>query len=601
MTTTTTTKSAKGNGKGPRVDFFTAPETKPGTDTAAAPVPATPGVHFQLLPLDQVDPAPWNPRQIKKPDADRELAVSVKEQGVQQPIKVRPRPGGRFEVVFGSRRYRAAQAANLPAIPAMVEELTDAAVLELQAVENGQREDVAALEEAECYRRLRDLHHLTPEEIGARVSRGRTWVYDRLKLCSLAGTARTACLEGELDASVALLFARLPKALQDQALVELRQEERQEQRPLSYREIREWLTKEYQCDLTAAPFAVADAQLLPAAGPCTTCPKRSGNNRDDYPEAECKSPQICTDLACYRAKVAAYATRRETEHLQAGGEILQGKAAAKLFNKYQPTQLAYDAGYAELDSKVYVGNASTPRAVRDVVGKDAPVVLARDQEGRLHELVDRKLVDKAKRASERATATAADAKAAARAKAENAQQVAESERREREAAFERRLVGELGARVASASGKAKTLPEAAWRPLLLRVLEMFEDTGPVAARRGLLPKDHDPDDFGAGAAELEEAAEKGDAALLRALLFELLVIDCGNRHGGMGTPQRKQLEDLCGAFGVEVKAVRKEVAAAVQAENREAKLQAALKAQGLELPGKKASEPAKPTAKKGRR
>ena len=163
--------------------------------------PATKPIAVALLDVGAVDPAPDNRR------ADIDLAPlveSVRTYGIQMPIKVRPK-GERFEVVFGERRWRAAKELGLDTIPATVEDLTDEEAQARRVLENTQRKDPHALEEAEAYERLlamrdrkgRPIH--TPESIAQVAGRSAAHVYNRLKLTPLAPELRKAFYAGEVN------------------------------------------------------------------------------------------------------------------------------------------------------------------------------------------------------------------------------------------------------------------------------------------------------------------------------------------------------------------------------------------------------------------
>jgi len=172
--------------------------------------PTTKPIAVALLGVGAIDPSPENRR------ADGDLAPlveSVRQYGIQMPIKVRPR-GDRFEIVFGERRWRAAKELGLDAIPATVEELTDEEAQARRVLENTQRKDPHALEEAEAYERLlamrdrkgKPIH--TPELIAQVAGRSPAHVYNRLKLTALAPELRKAFYGGELTVTGAFLIAR---------------------------------------------------------------------------------------------------------------------------------------------------------------------------------------------------------------------------------------------------------------------------------------------------------------------------------------------------------------------------------------------------------
>jgi ParB/RepB/Spo0J family partition protein len=202
----------------------TVPEPRgptPEPRSAAATSPKPPAAP-QLIPVDAISPSPTNPRKSFDAAALKELAASVRVHGVLQPVLVRPAPkGGKlktpFELVAGERRWRAAKEAGLAEIPALVRELTDVEVIDLQLVENLQRTDLHPIEEAEGYRQL-TARGYDVARIAERVGRSVKYVYDRVKLLSLTKEAQKFFLDGKFSAGHAILLARLKPEDQKRAL-----------------------------------------------------------------------------------------------------------------------------------------------------------------------------------------------------------------------------------------------------------------------------------------------------------------------------------------------------------------------------------------------
>jgi ParB family chromosome partitioning protein len=137
------------------------------------------------LPIELISPNPKQPRRRFDQDGLEALAGSLGEQGVLQPVLVRPRPGGTYELVAGERRWRAAGIAGLETIPALVREREDAATLELALIENMAREDLSPIEEARACAALVEELGLTREQVGRRVGRGRVSVSNLIRLLDL--------------------------------------------------------------------------------------------------------------------------------------------------------------------------------------------------------------------------------------------------------------------------------------------------------------------------------------------------------------------------------------------------------------------------------
>ena len=166
------------------------------------------------LPLDLVEPSRLQPRMHMAPEALEELAQSIRARGVVQPIVVRPAEDGvHFEIIAGERRWRAAQAAGLTEIPAIVREVPDDAALAIALIENIQREDLNAIEEATAVGRLIEEFSLTHQEAADAIGRSRVGVSNLLRLLDLGDEARGLLERGELDMG----HARALLALDDEA------------------------------------------------------------------------------------------------------------------------------------------------------------------------------------------------------------------------------------------------------------------------------------------------------------------------------------------------------------------------------------------------
>ncbi|MDH3472188.1 MAG: ParB/RepB/Spo0J family partition protein [Rhodospirillales bacterium] len=169
------------------------------------------------VPVEHLHPNPKQPRQSFDEDKVGELAASIRENGILQPILVRrhPKRPSEFEIVAGERRWRAAQLAKLHEVPVVIRELSDAQVLEMALVENVQREDLNAIEEAEAYQRLVDEFRHTQEDLARAVGKSRSHVANTLRLLGLPSAVKALLTEGLLSAGHgrALLTAEDPEGL----------------------------------------------------------------------------------------------------------------------------------------------------------------------------------------------------------------------------------------------------------------------------------------------------------------------------------------------------------------------------------------------------
>jgi ParB family chromosome partitioning protein len=171
----------------------------PSTPGAAAAVDGgDPAIGVQLLRTEAIHASPHQPRRTFEPGAIEKLAQSIKREGLMQPLVVRPGRTGGFELIAGERRWRAIQRLGLAQVPAMVRDVDDRAAAEMSLIENLQREDLNAIEQADAFRRLVDEFGLTHEEIARHVGLDRSSVSNHLRLCELDEPTRDAVRSGAL-------------------------------------------------------------------------------------------------------------------------------------------------------------------------------------------------------------------------------------------------------------------------------------------------------------------------------------------------------------------------------------------------------------------
>jgi ParB family chromosome partitioning protein len=267
---------------------------------------------FRIVSINQVTPSKTNPRKHFAKDALQDLTKSVKEKGILVPLLVREKEGGftrpGYEVIAGERRYRAAIAAELKDIPVIIRVLDDEQALEVQVIENLQREDVHPLEEAEGYKQLLAKGKYEVEGLADKIGKSVSYIYQRLKLAELVPAAKKAFLEEKITAGHAILIARLQAEEQKQAL----EYSTERWNKPSVRDLSDWILREVHLDLAKAPWKKDDATLLPAAGACTTCPKRTGANPGLFPDV--KKGDTCTDPTCFHQKADALIKQRVKEN-----------------------------------------------------------------------------------------------------------------------------------------------------------------------------------------------------------------------------------------------------------------------------------------------
>ena len=175
------------------------PFPAPISTTAPGATPATdPRERVQRVALDRIRPCPLQPRKDFSPETLRELADSIKEQGIVQPLIVREREG-HLELIAGERRWRAAQLLGLAEVPVILRQADDRAVLELALIENLQRENLNAIEEAQGYAQLTEQFQLKQEEVATKVGKSRAAVANALRLLKLPPSLQASIREGRLS------------------------------------------------------------------------------------------------------------------------------------------------------------------------------------------------------------------------------------------------------------------------------------------------------------------------------------------------------------------------------------------------------------------
>ena len=160
------------------------------------------GTRVQLVALDEVDPGPFQPRRDMSDDDLEELASSIRAHGLLQPILVRPKPdhGGRWQIIAGERRWRAARLAELRTVPVIVRELDDRAAMAAGLIENVQRVDLNAIEEADGFRRLMSEFEFTQEALSRSIGKSRSHIANTIRLLGLPMSVQSEVRRGALTA-----------------------------------------------------------------------------------------------------------------------------------------------------------------------------------------------------------------------------------------------------------------------------------------------------------------------------------------------------------------------------------------------------------------
>ncbi len=184
---------------------------RPSADTDAT------GARLSEVPLDEIQPGQYQPRRIIEDAALQELAASIRSQGVMQPVVLRRRATGGYELIAGERRWRATRLAGLATIPAVIRDVSDERAVAMALIENIQREDLSPLEEAAALLRLQDEFELTQQQVADAVGKSRAAVTNLLRLLNLSPPVRDMLADRQLEMGHARALLPLPPRDQEKA------------------------------------------------------------------------------------------------------------------------------------------------------------------------------------------------------------------------------------------------------------------------------------------------------------------------------------------------------------------------------------------------
>lgn len=344
----------------------------------------------ESIQVAEIAESKTNPRTAFDETAMKELEDSVRKHGVLQPVLVRCAPPGitngwRYELVCGARRLRAAKAAGLTRIPALVRALEDKECLEIQMIENLQREDLGPMDEAAGYQALTTQHGYSVEELAVKVGRSQSYVRGRLHLTNLVPEVAAMCREGKLDASRALLIARIPvpklQAEAAKAITTSRWDG-----VMSFRAASDYIQRTYMLALKGAPFRTG--QAVAGVGPCRECPKRTGAQRELFGDVE--SADVCTDPVCYARKADAHWEEVREAALKAGKKVVEDEKEADRICNYSRHQDLSHKCFEDPKQRTYA---------QLLKGTDVEVLVVRDPHGKPAEYATYGDVQKALRAA----------------------------------------------------------------------------------------------------------------------------------------------------------------------------------------------------------
>src|SRR3984893_3165456 len=266
------------------------------------------------VPLAELVESSTNPRKTFDEERLEELAESIRSKGILSPLLTR-RVNSQFEIVSGARRYRAAKLAGLREAPIRIVVLTDAEALETQIVENLLRSDVHPFEEAQGFRALleREGSGYTIEKIAAKTGKKAPYIAKRLRLLDLIPPVADAFTAGHIGIEHALLIAKLAADVQEKAFTHCfdgfyaANDSDRSLVPAS--RLQAWMEHNVYLSLKSVPFSKDDETLVPEAGSCANCPKRTSSNALLFSEVREDS---CADAACFNRKLDAHIAQRVT-------------------------------------------------------------------------------------------------------------------------------------------------------------------------------------------------------------------------------------------------------------------------------------------------
>jgi len=532
------------------------------------------------LPWAALKPNPWN-RKTFSHEKLIELADSIRANGIIEPLVVRELPpgeGGKLpgvamefpthEILAGERRWKAADLVPLLTLPCIVRVCTDVEARQITAIENLQREDLSALEEAMGYQSLLTELGCSVEDLETRVGKKRSHIYASLRLLKLPKEIQQAVVEGKLEATVAGLLATIPNPKQQKAALKDVQEGGEwvntKQQPMSFRKAKARIEEKYRCSLKDAPFKLEDASL--GAPACSACPLRTGN-LPGLPAGT--APNVCTDPTCLKAKKVAWREKRLVVEKEKGHTTV---SLADMDRYWKYGALSNGAPWVEAGGHFWLNGKQVPYKTLAAKAK-APEIWSVTPDGEVIKLYRRSDLESVLPKERRA---------------ETLRPMSPEEKAKHEWKEQRERAGWSGVatRVIEAFSEASAPAVAvAWALLARWMLTAPEfNDGAIALRRGWPENWTEPKQF--SALPLKTAAE------WQGLALELTLTDF---YGDAGGYDRERLQDLAKLFKVDIEAVRSKAAKEWEAKNPPPAQPAKVADPAPAVPAKAKAKPAKST------
>jgi ParB/RepB/Spo0J family partition protein len=367
-----------------------------------------------MLALDVLHPSKTQPRRHFNADRHVELTESMKQHGFTlSTLLVRPvQSNGKtdYEIVVGERRVRAAKAAGIRQAPCWVREYSDSEVVAIQLIENLQREDLTAIEEAEGYRKALDLRNLkgetifTVQSLAKQIGKSDRYIELRLTLCKLPDEARREVEAGRLPPKTAMLIARIPDESLRLKATAVILHPKDEIGPLSLRRAEIKIHEHFIRDLRQAKFEQEDAELLPVflneqkeragGGACIDCPFKAGNAKAGESQSDINRSNTCMNPSCYEQKQSYVWIKWQNENTNyaENRHATSQEQSEKLYPR--GNQLAQHFCLVDLadcpDSNDLKPGVTTRLSWGQLTKKaKLKVIVTQDRLGATHELVDR--------------------------------------------------------------------------------------------------------------------------------------------------------------------------------------------------------------------
>jgi ParB/RepB/Spo0J family partition protein len=339
---------------------------------------------YKELPIGLLASSPTNPRKIFDEKQLDDLAKSIREKGILEPLlvrKVTEKGAVPYEIIAGERRWRAAKKAGLQDIRCIVVEMTNQEVIEAQIIENMHRTDLTPLEEARGYKELHVKYGKDWPELSAQIGKSKSYIYGRLSLLSLPGKVQMAVEDGSLPLSWADEIMRVPDE-KDRLEVFDRCKGASHPSIDNFTELKEEIESEYLLELKRAPFSTTDTTLAPATvGACIVCRNRTGSDPDLFGEFAKKD--CCQNKACWNVKKNAELQKKINKFKAQGKELITGKAAEKILNSCDN----YHSEYNKLDStpSQLKGNTTWREALKGI--EDVEILYVQNDSGEVESVV----------------------------------------------------------------------------------------------------------------------------------------------------------------------------------------------------------------------